>query len=196
MRLCHQPHCLDTAKDNTAPPPYGAVGLRVGQNSYRNYNPRTATGVACRANTTRTWMSRQNMKTALWILFSASLMVLLAAVFYCWRNEAGHSAVSPLGSIYFFAPVFVVGLSARIFVGRTWLSARMVEITGFVGMAFAFFVTRLGILNQYQDWIDTGMPARNPDTTLLLTGFVLGALGGSLAIGYLITPQAEQVDAG
>ena len=72
----------------------------------------------------------------------------------------------------------------------------MVEITGLVGMAFAFFVTRLGILNQYQDWIDTGMPARNPDTTLLLTGFVLGALGGSLAIGYLITPQAEQVDAG
>lgn len=126
------------------------------------------------------------------MLFFASLSALLAAVFYCWQNGAGHSAVDPLASIFFFAPVVAVGLCARIVDRKTWLAARMVAITGFVGMALAFFVTRMGILNQYQDWIGAGMPARNPHTTRLLTGFVLGALGGSLVIGYLAFPPAKQ----
>ncbi|MGI9244852.1 MAG: hypothetical protein ACR2RV_28875, partial [Verrucomicrobiales bacterium] len=83
-------------------------------------------------------------------------------------------------------------LIARLVTGARWLSAKVIEVTGFVGVVFAFFVTRLGILNPYQDWIDAGMPLRNPYTPWLLVGFVLGGLGGSLVIGYLTTARSGE----
>lgn len=132
------------------------------------------------------------MKGAYWMIFTASLIVLLAAVGYCWQNESGHSGVDPLILLIFFGPVFAGGLVGRLLTRGRLLSARSVEVVGFVGMAFGFFITKLGILNLYEDWIAAGMPERNPNASILLTGFVLGGLGGSLAIAYLITPKAEQ----
>ena len=132
------------------------------------------------------------MRIAYWTIFAVSLLILLATVAYCWSNRSGHSGIDPLITLAFFGPVFVFGLIGRLLTKGRWMSARFVEIIGFIGIAFAFFVTKLGILNQYEDWIAAGMPERNPNTFLLLAGFVACALGGSLAIGYVITPKAEQ----
>ena len=134
------------------------------------------------------------MKIAFWILFFASLLALLAAVAYCWQNESGHSAEDPLITLTIFAPVFVIGLVGRLITKGRWLSARAVEVVGFVAMAFGVFVSKLGILAQYEDWIAAGMPNRNPNASLLLIGFVLGGLGGSLAVACLVTPKANPKD--
>ena len=60
---------------------------------------------------------------------------------------------------------------------------------------FGVFVSKLGILYQYEDWIAAGMPERNPYTALLLVGFTIGALGGSLAIAYLMAKNSRSVNA-
>jgi hypothetical protein len=132
------------------------------------------------------------MKTALWLLSCVAVVVLLAGMGYCWSNRSGHSAVEPYLGFRFFGPVFAVGLAARLITRGTWLSARITEVIGFIGLVFILFVTKLGILNQYETWIRVGMPNRNPHADLLLAGFLVGGLGGSLAVAYLVTPKAQQ----
>ncbi len=117
--------------------------------------------------------------------------MLLAATAYCWQNYSAHSAVDPFIVIYFFAPIFAIGMLGLFVTRGRCLSPRAVAAIGLVGMAFAFFVTKLSILTQYEDWIAAGMPERNPYATLLLSGFVIGGLGGALAIACLTTPRAE-----
>jgi len=133
------------------------------------------------------------MKIALWLISFIALIVLLAAIGYCWTNRSGHTAEDPYLGFAFFGPVFVIGLASRMITRGSWLSARVTEVTGFIGMAFILFVTRLGILNQYEAWIDAGMPNRPPQADLLLAGFLLGGLGGALVVAYLVTPKAQQV---
>jgi hypothetical protein len=133
------------------------------------------------------------MKTALWLLSSVAVVVLLAGMGYCWSNRSGHTAVEPYLGFWFFGPVFAIGLAARLITGGTWLSARITEVIGFIGLAFLLFVTKLGILNQYETWIAEGMPVRHPYADLLLVGFLVGGLGGSLVVAYRVTPKAQQV---
>ena len=135
------------------------------------------------------------MKVVYWIVFAISLMALLAAIAYCRRNESGHSSEDPLHLIPLFAPVFTFGLVGRLLGKGRWLSAGLVEVTGFVGMAFGIFVSKLGILNQHEDWIAAGMPERNPCDQLLLVGFTLGALGGSLAVAFMMAKEARSENA-
>lgn len=131
------------------------------------------------------------MKPTLWLLSLIAMIVLLAGVVYCWTNRSGHTGIEPYRGFGFFGPVFAVGLAARLITRGRWLSARVTEVIGFVGMAFILFVTKMGILNQYERWIAAGMPNRHPYADLLLIGFLIGGLGGSLMVAYLATPKAE-----
>ena len=135
------------------------------------------------------------MKTALWLLSFIAVVVLLAGMGYCWSNRSGHTAVEPYLGFGFFGPVFAIGLTARLITRGRWLSARVTEVIGFIGLVFILFVTKLGILNQYETWIAEGMPNRHPYADLLLAGFLIGGLGGSLVVAYLATPKAQQVGA-
>ena len=116
---------------------------------------------------------------------AAGLLGLFAAIAYGWRNDSGHSGIDPFLAIYFFAPIFALGVLGLFLTKGRCLSPRAVVVIGLVGIAFSFFVTNLNILNQYETWIAAGMPERNPYATLLLVGFVVGGLGGSLVIAYL-----------
>jgi hypothetical protein len=130
---------------------------------------------------------------ALWhIAFATGLLGLFAAIAFCWRNGAGHSGIDPFLAIYFFAPVFAFGALGLILTNGRSFPPRAVAVNGFVGIALPFFVTKLNILNQYEDWIDAGMPGRNPYAALPLVGFAIGGLGGSLALAYLTTTREEQ----
>lgn len=130
------------------------------------------------------------MRFTYWIVFAGSLVVLLAAIGYCWRNGSGHSGVNPMITVPIFAPVFVFGLVGGLLSKRRCLAAGLTEVTGFVGMVFGVFVSKLGILNQYEDWIAAGMPERNPYAALLLVGFAIGGLGGSLVVAFLMTERS------
>ncbi len=131
------------------------------------------------------------MKIVLWLISCTGLIVLLSGIGYGWSNRSGHTAVEPALGFAFFGPIFAIGLAARLITSGRWLSARVTEVIGFVGMAFILFVTKLGILNQYQTWIDAGMPDRHPQGDLLLAGFLIGGLGGSLMVAYLVTQHAK-----
>ena len=136
----------------------------------------------------------KKMKIALWLISLISLIGLLAAIGYCWLNRSGHTAEYPYLGFAFFGLVFAIGLVSRMITRGRWLSARVTEVLGFVGMAFILFVTRLGILNQYDTWIAAGMPNRHPQSDLLLAGFLIGGLGGSLLVAYLVIPKEAQQD--
>ena len=131
-----------------------------------------------------------NMKIALWLLSLVAIVLLLGGVAYCWSNPSGHTALEPYLGFGFFGPVFAIGLAARVITRGRWLSARVTEVIGFVGMAFILFVTKLGILNQYETWLVAGMPNRHPHSGGLLTGFLIGGLGGAFVVAYLVTPKA------
>ena len=122
--------------------------------------------------------------------FVASLCGLLGAIVYCWRNHSGHSGVDPFLVSYFSAPVLALGISGLALTGGKSLPARAAAVTGLFGVMFGVFVTRLGILNQYGDWIAAGMPERNPHAALLLLGFAVVGISGSLAIAWMTAPQA------
>lgn len=132
------------------------------------------------------------MKIVLWLISSIALMVLLVGIGYCWSNRSGHTAEDPYLGFGFYGPVFAIGLASRIITHGNWLSARITEVIGFIGLAFILFITKLGILNQYETWITEGMPDRNPYADFLLAGFLVGGLGGSLVVAYLVTPKAQQ----
>lgn len=136
------------------------------------------------------------MKIVLWLISYIALIVLLAGIGYCWSNRSGHTAEDPYLGFGFFWPVFAIGLASRLISRGRWLSARVTEVIGFVGMAFILFVTKLGILNQYETWIAAGMPNRHPQGDSLLAGFLVGGLGGSLMVAYLVTPKAQQAAGG
>lgn len=126
-----------------------------------------------------------------YLVFAASLLLLLAGINYCLRNDSGHSGTDPFDGIYFFGAVLGLGVLGLILTSGKHLHPRALVATGVVGIAFSFFVTKLGILNQYDSWIAAGMPERNPHSFLLLIGFAIVGVGGSLVVAYLTTPRAE-----
>jgi hypothetical protein len=131
------------------------------------------------------------MRICFWILAIAAAGVLLAGVVYCWSNRSGHSGFDPIAGLWPFGVVFFIGLVGRMITRGRWLSARLAEVVGFVGLAFVPFVMELGILNHYEAWIAAGMPDRNPHADWLLAGFVVGGLGGAVAVACLVTPRAD-----
>lgn len=131
------------------------------------------------------------MKLVFWLVSLIGLIILLACIYYSWANRSGHTGVDPLLALNCFVPIFAIGIVGRMVTRGQWLSARCAEVIGLVGMAFVPFVTKLGILNEYETWIAAGMPNRNPYADLLLAGFLVGGLGGVLVIAYLITPKAQ-----
>jgi hypothetical protein len=131
------------------------------------------------------------MKIALWLVSWGAVVVLLAGMGCCWSNRSGHTAIDPYLGFGFLGPVFAIGLAARLLTRGAWLSARITEVIGFVGLAFILFVTKLGILNPYETWVEAGMPNRNPHADWLLAGFLVGGLGGALVVAWIVTPKPQ-----
>ncbi|MEM1294638.1 MAG: hypothetical protein AAGH89_04690 [Verrucomicrobiota bacterium] len=134
---------------------------------------------------------RHSMKAIYWMIFAGSLITLLAALNYSWNNKSGHTGFSPMAFSMLYWPVLVIGLLGVVLTKGFWLSPRMVVSIGLAGLAYGLFVTRLGILNEYGDWINARMPARNPNTSLFLIVFTLLGIGGSLLAAYLLGPKIE-----
>lgn len=131
------------------------------------------------------------MKAFYWILFAASLIAILAAVGYSWQNISGHTGASPLAFSQLFAPVFAIGIIGLLVRRGQWLPARAVVSISLVGLAFGLFVTKLGILNEYGDWITAGMADRNPRAPPWLMAYVLCGIGVSLAGAFLVNPKRQ-----
>jgi hypothetical protein len=124
--------------------------------------------------------------------FAGSSLLLVLGVAYCWHNESGHSGLDPLLTTYLFAPACLVGI-AGAFLGREAARpATALAVVALFGMSFGAFISKLNILNGYEEWISAGMPERNPGAGLLLIGFLVGALGLALVIARLTPVRAEQ----
>ena len=103
---------------------------------------------------------------------------LLVAIVYCWQNEAGHSGFEPMLTLLLYTPVVAFGV-VGVFAGRETLGeAAMLVLIGIAGMTFGVFVSKLGILMQYERWIEAGMPERNPNATHLLASFAIATVIG------------------
>lgn len=120
----------------------------------------------------------------------AGLLVLFCAIAYCWRNHSGHTGFNPFLIALFFSPILLLGFLGTIFTLGQSPFPKSAAATGFLGVAFPFFITKLGILNEYGVWIDARMPDRNPHAALLLAGFAI-VVGIFQAIAFLIPPKSR-----
>ena len=123
------------------------------------------------------------LEAALWLAAWLSMLVLLSAVAYCWKNLSGHSSVNPMLLVPAFAPALLLGAATSL-AGGPVRPARSLITIGLFGMALGLLVSKLGILYQYEAWIAAGMPERNPHSQTLLAAFALVAVGATLAIGF------------
>ena len=120
------------------------------------------------------------------------MLLLVVAIAYCWRNESGHTGLNPLSTIYLFTPVFLLGVAGVVLAREAARPAIALTVIGLFGMVFGVFVSKLNILNEYQNWISSGMPDRNPGTEALLIAFFVATVGFALIAARLTTKPAEQ----
>jgi hypothetical protein len=139
----------------------------------------------------RTFPTHNRVNLFLWLVSLLCLLTLLVFGGYCWYNQSGHCSMDPNLLLGFYGLIFGMGVTIRFTQQKNLLPARMTEALGFAGMSFIIFVTHLNILNHYETWILKGMPERNPSTHLLLFGFLIGALGGSMISAYLSIEQKD-----
>jgi len=88
-------------------------------------------------------------------------------------NNSGHSGFSPLLGSVFFIPIIITGILG-LTKNKQSLGYRLTLVIGFSGIIFGFLIQTTGIMNEYNNWLHSGMNAQNPNSDIIL--FIYGSL--------------------